>query len=119
MPGEQRERTISPKPAPAPELDTSPASSPACEPVPSRQHKDDATPGSVRNSSEINTYENVELKTVQNEHLQRISRAGCRESQKAELPLAQLQASCTRGPQGPQSEHAGGGLKTRRVRACG
>ena len=118
MPSEQHERTISPKPAP--ELDTSPASSPACEPVPSRQHKDAAaTPGSVRNSSEINTYENVELKTVQNEHLQKISRAGRREAQKTELPLAQLQASCTRGPQARQSEHAGGDLKTGRVRACG
>ncbi len=117
---EQRERTISPKPAPELELDTSPASSPACEPVPSRQHKDAAaTPGSVRNSSEINTYDNVELKTLQNEHLQEISGAGRREAQKAELPLAQLQASCTRGPQGHKASNAGGDLKTGRVRACG
>ena len=118
MPSEQRERTISPKPAP--ELDTSPASAPVCEPVPSQQHvpsqqdKDAvaATQGPVRNSSEINTYENVELKAVQNEHLQEISGASRRETQKTKLPLVQLQASCTRGPQGPQSEHAGGDLKT-------
>ena len=71
----ERERRISPKPAPEP--DTSPASSPACEPVPSRQHKNPAArenaaarADSVSNSSEINTYENVELKSLQNEHLQ-------------------------------------------------
>ena len=66
----ERERDMPPNPTP--ELDISPASSPVCEPVPSRQHKNGASapPDSVRNSSEINTYENVELKTLQNEHLQ-------------------------------------------------
>ncbi len=60
-------------PNPAPELDISPASSPACEPVRSRQHKNGASapPDLVCNSSEINTYENAELKTLQNEHLQK------------------------------------------------
>lgn len=107
---EQGERKI--RPEPAPDLDISP-SSPACDPVPSRQHPSRkhkngasapqapinvhsstppaptpcseplAAPAAVNislgmnacadfvcNSSEINTYENVELKTLQNEHLQ-------------------------------------------------
>ena len=72
---EQSERKIAPEPAP--KLDISPAS-PACEPVLSRQHPSrehnngaSAPPDSVCNSSEINTSENVELKTPQNEHLQK------------------------------------------------
>jgi hypothetical protein len=44
----------------------------------------------VCNSGEINTYENVELKAVQNEHLQEISGAGRRETQKTGVPLPHL-----------------------------
>jgi hypothetical protein len=105
---EQCEQRIPPEPAP--ELDLSPASSPACEPVPSPQPKNGAsapqqapinvnssTPPApapcseplASNSSEINTYENVELKTPQNEHLRKIPGGGAPRDTKTKILPAQ------------------------------
>ena len=109
----ERERRISPEPAA--ELDISPASSPACEPVPSRQHKNGAPapPDSLCNSSEINTYENVELKTLQNEHLREIPSGAPQDTKTAILPAQPLsllhqEPQEPQDPQGPQSEQHGG-----------
>jgi hypothetical protein len=96
-------------PQPAPELDISPASSPACEPVPSRQHKNGASASLhvICNSSEINTYENVELKTLQNEHLREKPGGGAPLDTKTEIlpaqPLSLLHQE-PQDPQGPPSE---------------
>jgi hypothetical protein len=124
---EQWEQKIPPEPAP--ERDTSPPSSPVCEPVPSRQHKNGANapqpaPTNVNsssppiapapcsellaaptavdislgtntsadfvcNSSEINTYENVELKALQNEHFRQIPGGGAPRDTKTEILPAQ------------------------------
>jgi hypothetical protein len=104
----ERERRISPNPAP--ELDISPASSPVCETIPSPQPKNAASapqPPPINansstpiapapcseplasNSSEINTYENVELKAVQNEHLREIPGGGAPRDAKTEILPAQ------------------------------
>jgi hypothetical protein len=121
----ERERRMSPEPAS--ELDISPASSPACEPVPSRPHRNGASapPDFTCNSSEINTYENVELKTLQNEHLQEIPGSGAPVDTKAEILPAQPLTLLHQEPpepqdqQGPQSEQHWGRLENVNVRACG
>ena len=113
----ERERRISPEPAA--ELDISPASSPDCEPVPSRQQKNGASapPDSLCNSSEINTYKNAELKAVQNEHFREIPGAGAARDTKTEIlptqPLSVLHQEPPepQEPQGPQSEQHDGRLE--------
>jgi hypothetical protein len=157
IPSEQCEPKIPTEPAP--ELDISPASSPAREPVPSRHHKNGANapqpaptdvnsstpiapaPSSeppaaptavnhslpintsadlVCNSSEINTYENVEIKTLQNEHLQEILGAGAPRDTKTEILPAQHLSLLHQGPpkpldpQGPQSEQHVSKLENRK-----
>ena len=124
----ERERKISP--VPAPDLDISPASSPVSEPVPSRQPKNGASAplDVVCNSSEINTYKNVELKTLKNEHLQENPSGKVPQDTTIEIlpaqPLSLLhqepqEPQERQEPQGPQSEQHGSRLETRKVRACG
>ena len=123
---EQRERRIPPEPAP--DRDTSPPSSPVCEPVPSRQQKNGASapPDSLCNSSEINTYKNAELKAVQNEHFREIPGAGAARDTKTEIlptqPLSVLHQEPPepQEPQGPQpGSNTMADLKTWKARACG
>ncbi len=115
----ERERNITPEPVP--ERDTSPPPSPVCEQVPSRPHRNAASapPDFVSNSSEINTYENVELKALQNEHLREYPAGGAarhknRNPSRSASKFVAPRTARTTDPQGPPSEQHGSRLENRK-----
>ena len=98
----ERERKITPEPAP--ERTHPPHLARFPNPSPPRPHKNGASapPDVVCNSSEINTYKNVELKALKNEHLQENPSGKAPQDTTTEILPAQPPSSLHQEPQEPQ-----------------